>query len=267
MLKKARKYWWILLIFLTLAGFGWMVVLSQNGYVWADWKDLRNKSIWMILELLIVPITLAIFIFILDKFERQEERNLNLDNQRERLLQNYFDSMSDLILKENLKRSNEHDEVREIAQIKTLTTLKRLDIDRKSSIMKFLCETELIQSKDKEKHPIIFLREVNLEGINLKGTNLEGANLVGANLEEANLERANLTRAILVGANLKRANLWGAFLDWANLEGANLTGAMLRGVDMEGIYLKNAVMPDGKYYDSRIHTIEYLSGGIIIPFY
>lgn len=247
-MKKHLKYWWILLIVFILVGIGRMIYLPQNGYVWADWDDLRDKSIWMILELVLVPITLAIFIYFLDRFERQAERDLNLDNQRERLLQNFFDSMTDLILSENLKGSKEDDEVREIARIKTLTTLKRLDCDRRSSLLEFLYETELIQERNNTKI-IIGLNDANLEGINLYSADLYGANLKnshlkGAQLEMAVLTGANLENSHLEGANLKHAYMDNVLLDNAHLENANLEKAHLKGAFICTAHLENSCMID-----------------------
>jgi len=211
-----------------------MYFLCQKGYVWADWSDLRDKSIWMILDLLIVPITLALFVFILDRFERKAERELNLDNQRERLLQNYFDSLTGLILDKKLKESKINTEIREIARIKTHITLERMDNDRKRVLIDFLSKTELINYIGTIP-PII-----NLKSVNLKGANLKSANLIGADLVGANLENADLTGALLIGAHLMSAHLVGAH--------------------MRDAALNNAIMPDGKKYNPEIHTIEYLTG-------
>jgi len=121
--------------------------LCKKGYVWADWTDFENKKLWQILELIIIPLILAITLFILDRFERKADREINLDNQRERLLQNYFDAMTSLILDNNLMKSNEH-EIQEIARVKTLTTLKSLDGVRKGELIIFLKRTGLLNKLD-----------------------------------------------------------------------------------------------------------------------
>lgn len=262
-MKKYLKYSRILLVILILIGLGRMIYLSQNGYVLANWSDLRDKSIWMILELLIVPTTLAIFVFILDKFERQEERKLNLDNQRERLLQNYFDALTGLILENGLKESKPNDEVREIARIKTLTTLKRLDTDRKGGLLEFLSETELIQMKN-DSYPIISLDRANLAGARLRRAKMEGSRLVLAELEGAhllwgNLKGANLRFAYLEDANLSDANLEGACLEGAHLEGANLEAAHLEGAVLRRAHMEGANLEDG-FLDGVIMTSAHLEG-------
>jgi uncharacterized protein YjbI with pentapeptide repeats len=275
-----------------------MIVLYQKGYLWANWSDLRDKSIWMILDLLIVPLSLATFIFILDKLERNEERKLNLDNQRERLIQNYISDITGLILENKLKESKRSSDVEKIAHFKTLATLKRLDIDRKNLLMEFIHDTYLIQGE--HDHPKISLQDANLEDVdpnwfhlhssvffraNLKraimagcnlvhakmsGANLEKANfmdstlhcalLVKANMKNANLERATLSEANILGACLKKANLGNANLDDATLTESNMKGAKMKGAQIDGTKFKDTTMPDGKNYDPEIHTIEYLTG-------
>src|SRR5258708_38381892 len=62
----------------------------------------------------------------------------NTDNQRETALQAYIDKMSELLLHEDLRGSDREKEVRKIAQVRTLTVLRRLDAERKASVLKFL---------------------------------------------------------------------------------------------------------------------------------
>ena len=68
--------------------------------------------------MLIIPITLAVIAIVVEFIERKTDRELNIDNQRERLIQNYFDFVPKLILENDLKISEPNDEVREIARLK-----------------------------------------------------------------------------------------------------------------------------------------------------
>ena len=65
----------------------------------------------------------------------ETEREIAVDNQREAALQGYIDNMSELLLKEGLRKSQSEDEVRKIARVRTLTVLPRLDATRKSSTL------------------------------------------------------------------------------------------------------------------------------------
>ena len=72
------------------------------------------------------------------------------------------------------------DSALEVIRARTLSILRRFENDRerKTSVINFLIETEII-GKSK---------------LNLSGADLSGAYIKGANLERANLERAELER-------------------------------------------------------------------------
>jgi len=184
-----------------------------------------GKTLWDWLQLLIIPVVLAVGGFVINltisrgeqeatKQRAKTEREIAEDNQREAALQEYIDKMSELLLHEDLRGSDPEKEVRKIARVRTLTTLPRLDGVRKGSVLQFLHESKLIE-RDKSI--------VDLEGADLSGADLSWANLSGADLCGAKLFRADLWEANLSGANLSGANLWGANLSRANLSGADLS--------------------------------------------
>jgi uncharacterized protein YjbI with pentapeptide repeats len=209
-------------------------------------EHLLTRTLWDWLQLLIVPLMLAVGGFWLNQIQKSRdvrateqrdktEREIAADNQREAALQAYLDNMSELLLEKKLRDSAEEDEIRKIARVRTLTVLRRLDPIRKASVIQFLHESGLI-NKDKRI-------------INLSGAGLSGADLSGAILSEAILSSANLWRADLWRADLSSANLWGANLSGADLWGANLSDAAI-GVTFEELEkqvmsLKGATMPDG----------------------
>jgi len=265
-----------IIVQVILAGY----TMSWTGfgeYTLPNGDFVLGKKLWDWMELLIIPLVLAIGAFALNRSERAIERQaaedrVNLereiatDRQQEAALQSYLDRMADLLLKEKL-RTSENEEVRDVARTRTLTVLRALDANRKGLVIQFLNEAKLIKGPE----PIIVLKDVDLRGANLHGAYLRGAYLEGANLEDAemhhaylseallqnanlmgaNLQGANLSNAImhhsnLQGANLKSANLFGTVFDGANLEGANLQGT----IQMEKAFLhetnlKGATMPDG----------------------
>src|SRR6266702_3330642 len=141
----------------------------------------------------------------IERQHAQTERDIAEDNQREAVLQEYINKISELLLHENLRKSEPEDEVRKIARVKTLTVLRRLDAERKGSVLQFLYEAGLI-SGDKDQ-VVIHLQEADLNGANLTRIFLNGVNLSRVNLNEAMLYRAILTNAILEFANLQRANI------------------------------------------------------------
>lgn len=151
------------------------------------------KTLYDWLQLLFVPVALTGFGFFLnyrerkaaerhaDKEQQEEERrtdherkieenrakterDIAEDYQREAALQAYISEMSELLLHENLRKSEKDAEVRKIARVRTLTVLPRLDGKRKGSVLQFLYESGLI---DKD-NIIIYLHGANFAFTNLK---------------------------------------------------------------------------------------------------
>jgi uncharacterized protein YjbI with pentapeptide repeats len=244
---------------------------------WPDWtgfgeytgqvaKDDRGKTLWDWLQLLVIPIVLALGALLLEQSERISDRKIAQerwendqklaaerrdddikiaeDQQREAALQAYIDKMTELLLDQehSLRESAEGDEVRVVARTRTLATLRKLDPTRKGMLLSFLYEGELISeinadmNEDRDlKHAIL-----NLSGADLSEANLSGANLSGVELSEANLSGANLSRADLSEADLSFDNLSGANLSGADLSETDLSGANLSGADLSEAKLSEA---------------------------
>ena len=211
------------------------------------------------MELLIIPLVLAIGAYYLNRSERNTDREISTDRQKEEALQTYLDQMADLLLKKNL-RTSENEEVRNVGRTRTLTVLRGLDKTRKGIVLKYLHEAGLVA---KEK-TIISLRgadlsgaffwEANLVEADLRGADLRGADLSDADLSDADLSNANLNDAYLSFSLLFRTNLSGADLSSVHLMhtffvGANLSGANLSGANLSDANLSGATMPDGTKHD------------------
>ena len=256
---------------------GWREWTGVGERRWKTGPDTEQvepaKTLWNWLQLLIVPAILIGVTFAWsalqtrsdnDREDRRIEADRDAADQRvaadraaaERVRQDttldgYFQQMSDLMLKNKLRSSKRADPVRSVAYTVTLTTLRRLDGERKGEVVIFLHNARL----NKGGSPVFGLKgadltgakleeadlvDVNLGGADLTRADLAGADLALAHLMEANLEGADLNGAILLLANLKGANLKGANLSYANLEAADLTDADLTNADLSNARLMNA---------------------------
>jgi uncharacterized protein YjbI with pentapeptide repeats len=160
----------------------------------------------------------------------EAERDLAAQRAQDEALQAYLDQMNYLLLEKDLRASDTDSEVRTLARARTLTVLGRLDPSRKTAVMQFLVEAELVQKVVGEMEPII----------GLSGADLSGADLSGANLTEANLSHVNLNSATLSNARLTKADLSHAKLVGTNLSDANLSSADLTEADLSKAYLSGA---------------------------
>lgn len=199
---------------------GLFIFLTYETYK-SDNLGFETKTYWDWMELLIIPLVLAIGAFFLQRSERaierqaannraELERDIALDRQREEALQTYIDRMSELLLKEKL-RTTKKKEIRDVARTRTISIMRVLDTKRNDLVIQFLREAKLVTDKNS------ILNGADMEKMSLSRLNLRGVFLQKANLREAHLERAHLTGAHLENADMTAANLGLAVLNEAYL--------------------------------------------------
>jgi uncharacterized protein YjbI with pentapeptide repeats len=237
-----------------------IIVLLTIGGAASRWTGFRGKTVWDLLQLLIVPLALAVIglWFAAQQDARQQqietqraeaERKLAVQRAQDEALQVYLNQMGSLLLGNGLRKSEEGSEERTLARARTLTVLGRLDTSHKTPVLQFLVEADLVQRVE-GRDPIISLTgadlseadlfEADLSGAHLDDANLSGAYLRYAILSKAHLDDANLSGAGLRYAILSRANLFFANLFFANLSEAKLSGAVLKGADLSKANLTSA---------------------------
>ena len=215
-------------------GYSKITTTSTSHEITTATEQPLTKTLWdwlNLLGVLAIPVVVGLGTVWFTTQQGKASDAENKDSQREAALQGYIDKMSELLLANLLRKSTEDDEGREIARVRTLTVLRRLDAARKGNVLQFLQEAGLI---DKGKC-IIDLDRADLRGAILRSTSLEEADLSGANLEGADLRAARLS-----GANLTQTNLSSADLRWALLNAADLTQANLSGANLTGAILSEA---------------------------
>lgn len=180
--------------------------------------DFNNVLDWLLL--LVTPLALLLLALWFYSVSRKDARAIAADHAREIALQAYFESVTKLLLEQNLLASQAGDEVFTLAHARTVTLLSELDPKRKYRLVQFLSESQLL--------PVIDLQGADLQEVNLSYMALSGANFSGANFYKADFSKANLSKADFVKANLSEANLSGADLSKARLQGAYLSKANLK---------------------------------------
>ncbi len=183
----------------------------------------------------------------------RQQQEIAADQQRAGLLTGYINSISDLLLYDDLLHAKPSDVKKLVADSRTKETLRALDPSRKASLMRFLYQTRLISN---DVH-VIDMAQVDLRGASMSGIDIRDTYLVGATMSGADLRNANLTFTTLVFTNLSGANLAGANLQASDMHNTNLSGANLAGANLKdaiGITnaqlakaksLAGATMPDG----------------------
>jgi len=255
------------------------------------------KTIWDWMGLLLAPATLAGLGFWFEHlqtkaadakakadleataYQAEQVRERAADQQREEALQNYLNSLSELLVDKQLKKllhsqleksednaaastpvsqpdKESEDEAAAspsidalaalgVIKARTLSLLRMFDQDipRQASVLSFLGDADLLTDLNLD------LSRSDWENADLKRVNLSGAKLNGANLKTANLKYANLNCTDLSYADLSGADLSPADLSGAKLNGADLRFAYLSGTDLTDADLTNANLQQAQYTD------------------
>ena len=247
----------------------WVAICAAftSGAVCSLVYFVARRPLWDLLDLLIVPLALAIIGLLFTA--QQDTRQQLLEEQRAQnmALQAYLDQMNDLILDRKLLEVNKGvpvhapgDPVHTLAQARTTTAITQFDGEHNQAMIRFLSEAGLLREPallakadlDGAKLPNAMLQKAKLEGTQLKGADLVGAVLIEADFfaEEkvdggtqpitADLIKADLSKAALQGANLSECELTDADLTDATLQSADLSGADLQGAALNYAALQDA---------------------------
>jgi hypothetical protein len=234
---------WIAVIFLIVL----LPALVSSIVVLGGGWGLASKSLWDWMELLIIPLVLALGAWWLQGEERKSEQRASVELDRRNLLETYFDRMQELLLEHGLLNSNSPEEIVEIARARTLHVLRSLDGERKGHVIRFLVDSGALAKKTKNGG---YQSAIRLSYADLSNANLENVHLEGVNLWCANLENANLSNSHLVQTNLPYAFMKGAILNFADLSGACLNKAVVEQHQLEkALQLKDAIMPDNQSFE------------------
>ncbi len=246
----------------ALIGIGWLILLLMLGglLIWGwrfsqplwqelglTWDERINQPLWSGFLLLSLLAGLAGGVFLLYRAQRQDQRAMiqaeretawamAKDQEEEIAWQRYLDTLTRLLLEQDLWTLAADSKVRYILRARTLALLHEVNDSRKGHVLRFLYETRLIDRKDS----IINLQGADLNWADLAWADLRGANLGGVDLRGAALNGADLMGVNLIGADLTGADLIAADLPWADLRGASLARADLRGAMLHWIDLREA---------------------------
>src|SRR5690242_7446141 len=154
---------------------------------WLRWgrPDFSNVLDWLLL--LVTPLALLLLALWIYTISRQDAQAIAADQTREIALQAYCESITKLLLEQNLLASQAGDEVYTLAHARTITVLPQLDPKRKLRLVQFLNESQLIT--------VVDLQGADLQEVNLSYMALSGANFSGANFSKADFSKANLSKA------------------------------------------------------------------------
>src|SRR6266702_1693253 len=170
-----------------------LVIFGGYKYNW-DWTGFNrpSKTLWdwlQLLGVLAVPVVVgfgAVWFTTRQTRISEENRKQQHDTelqiaeiqQQEELLRTYFDKISDLLLDKELSTNPN---IQSIVRARTLAVLYMLNAERKTIVLLFLHDANLLQ------YVKSFLYSLNLSHTDLNRIDLRGANLSDADLRGADL--------------------------------------------------------------------------------
>jgi uncharacterized protein YjbI with pentapeptide repeats len=275
----------------TVAAVAAIVVLIRVGqhYEWTGFGESSHpksdsqevqpgKTLWDWLQLLIVPLALALIVVVwstVQEDQRQQQiedirarqaqrieaqraeaqRELAVQQAQDEALQAYLDVMKELLLEQDLRDSGPDSNARAVANVQTLLILEQVDSVRKTVVLRLLTDSHLIDTDA----PLIETSTLSLQEANAEGRDLTDTDLSGADLDRADLRGADLSRANLSYASLIRADLSRAVLAEADLRGAK--GVTNEQLEQQARSLEGATMPNGQKYEDWLKSKDNQEDG------
>jgi uncharacterized protein YjbI with pentapeptide repeats len=250
LVENISKILFFLLIFI-ISFLLWRVFVIISNF---KWSGFQKKSFWDWLQLLIIPLMLALGAFYLNSAADFRDYQIAQEQKHQEILTDYFSKMQDLIVETKKskqtpgsKESNSEErlltEFRPTAQALTLSVLEQLDGERKGKVIIYLAESQLITVDNNKPYP--------QPEIKLDGTNLDDIKL-GNNGQRNSLNEKEMTiidKIKIRNANMKRANLSGFQLLDSELNGSNLENATLENVNFTGSTMIGSRFINGKITD------------------
>jgi uncharacterized protein YjbI with pentapeptide repeats len=238
------------------------LLVIANVAIWISnfkWSGFQKKTLWDWLQLLIIPLMLALGAFYLNS---ASESSRVQEQIKQEILTDYFSKMQDLIVetkkvKETSGYKESHPKDQEVmllpefsstAQALTLSVLEQLDGKRKGKVITYLAESQLITITVDNNKPST-QPEIKLDGANLDDIEL-GNNGQRNSLNENEMTIINQIQ--IKNANMKRANLSGLRSRYSGLNGSNLENATLENVDFTG-----SIMVDLRFINGQITDVDF----------
>lgn len=273
---------------LIVAFFVWKVIFEFNSPLIRELGF--NQSLWAWMDLLIIPVALAVAAYALSKLqkeseqrvaERREEENRQLAERREeenrrrddeKQSRDTYQSFVDFVEKffhnhkGQLQIFEEDHPIRSIVQARTTHTLTILNETWRPLYFQFLLVSGLTtggrqkenatgdesSSLDNKTIYAGILRNADLRLINL-----DKVDLFSADLQRVNLERCKLHETVLINVDLSDAKLKDAQLIGVQLTNGILLQAQMEGVNLENCVLKKANLSKSNLSKSKIKSCAF----------
>lgn len=206
--------------------------LNTNGYIyWKEWTGFENKTFWDWLNLIIIPASLLIFGYFIERRDKKETE-----------FQEYINFISNFLRTINITDNSSVNEIRPTVQIKTSMLISKLDNNQKIMLLLFLSSKGIVGSHN-QSPPIVSLSSLRLSNISLIGIDLSGSNLFSSKIKNSDLRYAKFNYSKI---------------DRANYSGSNFANSLFKGglLSNSSFYFVNLV--DTKFINSHLSETTFM---------
>lgn len=251
-MKKIRIIILIVLSLIILALIYW-AILPEKSPEWTGFGTYENiqgkiryKTLWDWLELIIIPISIGLFVWVFKEFEKEENKRAELEKSRDATLDSFMKIMSELLIQNDLACNPDQKKIA-IVRTRINMCLAQLDGYRKGLILQFLYESNLIDIEPKLK-----LLGANFNNVVLNNIVLVNAEIRGAYFDNSYINSANLQGVVLNSCSFKNSDFTGSQMINADLGYTNLTNAKLKNMDLTKIDFEGANLTSADLSESII---------------
>lgn len=225
--------------------------LSPDWTGFGEYPIIENvapkKKLWDWMDLLIVPILIAITVWWLGWLDNQNQIKIDNEKAQRESLNEFFKTISFYLLDKNLRNSKIESEIRSLARSRTIEFISRADSKRKGAILQFLFESALINSD-----PVINLNGVRFDNSDFKFLSLKGVKLAGIYFKNCDFSNSNFFDSNFAASDFSGSNFSLAKFDNCNIAGAKFTFAKMRGIELRNTDLSQTFIDGVDFHNADL---------------
>lgn len=220
-----------------------------------------KKTLWDWMDLIIIPITIIIISYLFKEYEKNKDSKIEEEKFQNQSMESFIDIISDLIIKNDLLKSNVKNDIFTLIETRIKFVLEILDGSRKGQLLQFLLNIGLIKPNsklalnavnfDNAMLDGIILNNIEIKGVyfryssinnsDLSNSNFNGCDFSNANLSNSKVENCDFSYAFFNNACLKNMNLTKVNFEGADLTNANLNNSTICQVQLDRIHNKSGI--------------------------
>ncbi|CAF1300066.1 unnamed protein product [Didymodactylos carnosus] len=243
---------------------------QDHHYQQTKQESTKDCHDWLtLLVTALVPLMIGVFTVVItiaqqssaDR-QRQQEQQQADNLQNERIFSVYVDDISKLLLTKEVTMDNK---ALIYIRTKTLSSLRKLDTQRRKHLLLFLYESQLLQYDKAKKHDRSTL---NLAGANLnhihieKPTNFNNLSLPGVELNNASFINCHLQHSRFADAEMNNIIFTNSFLLGARFSRCSLERADFRNTTLAQVSFKSAVLRHADFTRAWTKGVDFTNADL-----